>query len=416
MKKYTTNEQPILSQDTLNIKEKVRSNLFTWKGQFSPQFVESHLETYSKPGDYVLDPFVGSGTVLVECARKNNAAFGAEINPAAAIMSRTYTLSFLNKKNRRSILKNVDKQIAQLDNYEDIPLFSTSNKNCDLRKSLLDLVQAKSNKSAERYLLETLVVILDFHTGSLTSARLRSTWGNLRQLVENLPKTKSTISVALTDSRSLPLENQSVDLVLTSPPYINVFNYHQQYRASVEALNWDVLPMARSEIGSNRKHRGNRFLTVIQYCLDMAMTFVELTRVCKPGARAIFIVGRESNVRKTSFYNGNILRRVANECLGIQILLEQERVFQNRFGQNIYEDILHFELKPITLRDFEDRVRELAMRVLLDAKKRAPIESLEDLQDAITKINSVEPSPLVNSSKQNDSLLRSFWQNRNRGN
>lgn len=45
-------------------------------------------------------------------------------------------------------------------------------------------------------------------------------------------------------------------LVLTSPPYINVYNYHQQYRASAEALGWDLLEVAKTEIGSNRKHPG----------------------------------------------------------------------------------------------------------------------------------------------------------------
>ena len=47
-----------------------------------------------------------------------------------------------------------------------------------------------------------------------------------------------------------------------------MFNYHQKYRRSVEALDCNILAIARSEIGSNRQNRGNRFLTVIQYCLD----------------------------------------------------------------------------------------------------------------------------------------------------
>ena len=58
------------------------------------------------------------------------------------------------------------------------------------------------------------------------------------------------------DARALPVESGSADLVLTSPPYINVHNYNQKYRRSVEALEWDILAVARSEIGSNRQNRG----------------------------------------------------------------------------------------------------------------------------------------------------------------
>jgi hypothetical protein len=183
--------------------------------------------------------------------------------------------------------------------------------------------------------------------------------------------------------------------VFTSPPYINVFNYHQQCRASVEALGWKVLPLARSEIGSNRKNRGNRFLTVIQYCLEMTQTLCELSRVCKQGSRAIFVVGRESNVRKTPFWNGKILRALVSQCCGLETIMQQERVFTNRFGTAIYEDILHFELHQTDAAEALIKAREISKRVLCDARKRAPSESLCDLNEAIEKADTVAPSPFI---------------------
>ncbi len=41
-----------------------RSNPFPWNGQFSPQLVETLLQTYAPSGGFMLDPFLGSGTVL----------------------------------------------------------------------------------------------------------------------------------------------------------------------------------------------------------------------------------------------------------------------------------------------------------------------------------------------------------------
>lgn len=401
-------ETPVLSQAMLNIDEKVRSNSFPWRGQFSPQLVEAHLEAYSKRGDVVLDPFVGSGTVLIECARRGNAAFGTEINPAAAIMARTYEFATLPQERRAHIVRRVDRCISELDRLQDLPLFASGGAEADLRGPFLGRVTAQEPGTPERNILETLVVMLDFHAGEVLPTRLHSTWANLRRLVVEFPPTSMPITVTLADARDLPLDDGTVDLVLTSPPYINVFNYHQQYRASVEALQWDVLPLARSEIGSNRKHRQNRFLTVIQYCLDMAQVLVELTRVCKPEARVILVVGRESNVRKTAFYNGRIIRRLAHDCLGLQVVLEQERVFQNRFGQDIYEDILHISAHLTEQDDSMQKVRNLAAQILEEAAERAPAESLGDLQDARSRIADIAPSPIAALRAQPLQLVKGF--------
>ena len=51
---------------------------------------------YTKDGDFILDPFLGSGTVLHEAGRLRRPAFGVEINPAAYKMAETYR--FINLK------------------------------------------------------------------------------------------------------------------------------------------------------------------------------------------------------------------------------------------------------------------------------------------------------------------------------
>src|SRR5437660_5130840 len=81
-----------VAQVLLNIDNKERSNLFPWNGQFSPQLVEAFIQTYAKAGSCILDPFLGSGTVLHEAGRGGFPAFGSEINPAAFKMASPYTL------------------------------------------------------------------------------------------------------------------------------------------------------------------------------------------------------------------------------------------------------------------------------------------------------------------------------------
>jgi hypothetical protein len=79
-----------IPQPVLDIEEKNRSNLFAWRGQFSPQLIECLLEAYCPADAVMLDSFAGSGTVLYEAATMSLAAFGFEINPSAWGFSKLY--------------------------------------------------------------------------------------------------------------------------------------------------------------------------------------------------------------------------------------------------------------------------------------------------------------------------------------
>lgn len=196
--------------------------------------------------------------------------------------------------------------------------------------------------------------------------------------------------------------------MITSPPYINVFNYHQQYRASAEGLGWNLLTVAKSEIGSNRKHRANRFLTVIQYCLDITSVLCELNRVSKRSAHVIFVVGRESRVRGIPFFNGELVARLAIGSTDLHLSHRHERVFKNRFGESIVEDILHLtrrkSSKTSDLFGSSD-ARGIAKTVLERALEGAQGEVANDIKEAIDKVPNVEPSPLYASGEARTNKL-----------
>ena len=80
-----------IPQADLDIVIKSRSNPLRWNGQFSPQLVQVLLNTYATPGSVLFDPFLGSGTVLLEAGLAGLSASGTEINPAAV----TWTLDKL---------------------------------------------------------------------------------------------------------------------------------------------------------------------------------------------------------------------------------------------------------------------------------------------------------------------------------
>ena len=382
-----------IPQSLLNIDNKERSNPFPWNGQFSPQLVEQLLATYANRGSYLLDPFLGSGTVLFEAGRFGLPAFGSEINPAAFKMADTYRFINLSPAKRRQVLHGVTDLLGDV-LPDDAPLFAALRLQSDRPPHELLVSEAKSvSDEFSKMLIEALVVLLNLGLREPDQRAIDVAWRRIRENTLSLPFSNARIELTNCDARALPIVSGKVDLVLTSPPYINVFNYHQQYRKSVESLGWDLLEVAKSEIGSNRKHRGNRFLTVIQYCLDMSEVLHELRRVCKPEARIIFVVGRESNVRKTVFYNGEIVAELAVRCAGFSLTARQERVFQNRFGEMIHEDILHLIPRPLGSGSLAPP-KELAEEALKAALNRVPPESEGDLRDAIERIADVDPSPV----------------------
>lgn len=318
-----------IPQDKLDIENKIRSNLFAWNGQFSPQFIEILLEYYASENEIVIDPFAGSGTTLCEAARKNLAAYGMELNASAYYMAKTYELANKSYDERIRLIETIDSIISTISGTDDILPVIT------------DSIQ-RNGQSEVSNLLSTLVVLIDLFNNDLSMTLLQKKWDALKRIVLEIPFSSAPINMNMGDARQLACENSSASLLITSPPYINVFNYHQKYRRSVEALGYDVLAIAKSEFGSNRKYRGNRLFTVVQYCIDMALSIKEAIRVCKEDSRMIYVVGRESKVLGYSFCNSQLIYEIATQIFHLPLLLRQERVFKNRFGMLIYEDILHF--------------------------------------------------------------------------
>ncbi|CCH99728.1 MAG: DNA methyltransferase [Microcystis sp. M53603_WE2] len=382
-------DQPI-PQDKLDIIDKTRANLFVWRGQFSPQLIETILSFYCPSNSVILDPFVGSGTVLLEASYLSLEAYGFEINPAAYIMSRTY--EFINDSQKKEVLKNL-RNI--LDQEFPLRIFEVS----DQVENLVDKLQNTRNMLPDRskVLFDALVIIFDVCNNKITQEFIQKKFLHLSNIITKLPYSQKPIRVELSDARSLPLKNNQIDFVVTSPPYINVFNYHQNYRQSAEILGWDLLKIAKSEIGSNRANRSNRFYTVVQYCLDMGDILKELARVSKQQARIVLIVGQESNVLGVPFYNADIIEKIGVKAKLFQKVLRQKRKFKNKFGKVIIEDIINFINlnNQVSQEVIEQISREVAFEVLESSRLFVSSENQLCLESAIAKVNNIQKTPIL---------------------
>ena len=388
-----------LMQDKLDVLTKKRSNLFNWRGQFTPEFVEYILQSFTKQGDFVLDPFSGSGTVLQEAGRLDLRAMGLEINPAAYAMSKFFTFCNLTLKERYEYCNNFEHKLnTHLASLNGQKVYC---KNDDYRlayANLLDFAVQVNNvlsDKKERILLLNVLFQSEKDKGLTLKASIHKSFLYVKNAILDLPFTENSINALLKDARDAgdELENL-VDCILTSPPYINVFNYHQNFRAIVETFHFDLLKVAHSEFGSNRKNRGNRFKTVIQYCLDMELAIRSFWKALKPDAKIILVLGRESNVRSTPFYNGQMIIEILERSQGFSEINTLERKFTNKFGNSIKEDII-IATKSNKLSD-ELHGSLVALKHLEHSLATTQNGVHSDIAEAINAIKEVVPSPIFN--------------------
>ena len=387
----------VLTQEKLDVTVKKRSNLFSWRGQFTPEFVEYVLQSFSKTGDYILDPFSGSGTVLLESAKLNLQAIGFEINPAAYAMSKFFTFCNLSITDRIEFANKFELKLNPYLTHLNGQRVYTENPDYRAAYSnLLRFAETVDNQFTEKservFFLNILFQSEKDKSLTLRESILKS-FHYTKSIFLELPFSDKPISALLNDARHTgdALTNK-IDLILTSPPYINVFNYHQNYRAIIETFNFNILKVAHSEFGSNRKNRGNRFKTVIQYCIDMEQSIRAFWNALRPNGRIVLIVGRESNVRGNPFYNGQMVVEIlerSDAFIDIKIL---ERKFTNKFGDNIKEDIIIATKAGVLAKTLSGR--SIALKHLENCLHASTNGVVADITDAINNIDAVTASPI----------------------
>jgi hypothetical protein len=70
---------------------------YKYPARFSPEFARSAIATFTKPGDVILDPFMGSGTTLVEALASGRNAIGSDISSLAYFVAQVKT-TLLSKR------------------------------------------------------------------------------------------------------------------------------------------------------------------------------------------------------------------------------------------------------------------------------------------------------------------------------
>ena len=317
------------SEDALPQVERTKHvhSLHPYLGKFIPQIVEVFLSRYFKPGQRVYDPFVGSGTTLVEANAFGASAVGCDISAfnclLAQVKTRRYPLGSLEMVLRSTLeqarqtaevvttdeasswLRNwyAPQALRELLAYECVAAESLDDQTWDVARVIL----SRSARSARR----TTHFDLDFPRKPIkksywcykhrrTCSPVKEAAKFLRRYTDDTVKrirdfatlqTTSSVEVVHADSRSVDLGDQ-VDGVITSPPYPGLIDYHEQHRYAYELLR---LPDLRdSEIGPADWGVSRRVLD--RYVEGIAATFSNAARFMPSNAPVVIVVNDSRNL------------------------------------------------------------------------------------------------------------------------
>lgn len=341
-----------------------RHRWYEFKEGFSEKLVHIailDISTVRRKKIRILDPFSGSGTSLVAAGFLGVEATGIEVNPFLAFATRAKCAS--GKWIKRSFQNRLD-NILYDSRYEILsPLegCSTFTESPGLEKWLFNRSVLRGFASIDRALQQTrhyrrplrlalMASLMDccnadkdgkclryregWEVEGLNSADLRNAFKRRAQEVfddiEKHPFDSNGLNIIEGDSREQlkSLESKSYDLLITSPPYLNSFDYSDIYRPELFAggfvgsndelrkirlktirshvqVNWkptqeDSSPMIPPLISKlSKKKLWNRKLPdmVQSYFADMAKILHESARLVKPKGQAWIVVS-------TSAYGG----------------------------------------------------------------------------------------------------------------
>ncbi|VVC04890.1 Modification methylase MjaII [Candidatus Bilamarchaeum dharawalense] len=341
-------------------KEKPIHGWFWYKEGFAPEIVEWAIKNENNPKT-VLDPFCGVGTTLLSAKNLGLESVGVDASTLAVFVSKTKTddydqsdletvRAFLEKQlppppNIRWEFELFDVRAAfPKRNYNEILALRNAIEQEDDRVRNILLVGLLSILPQSSLVLKdggVLKIIKDKKALPAREIFKRRVKKMLKDL--ELQKKGHGPRVFLGDARALNMEDESIDLVVTSPPYLNNIDYSKIYGLELSLLSMSKAEASevrmraiRSFIGKQMEVQdmppevgeiGERIPIIGTYFKDMELAIKEMFRTLREGGAAHVVVSN-SVIHETHILVDEVFAQMA-ERIGfadVEMVVGAERV------------------------------------------------------------------------------------------
>lgn len=268
---------------TTREKQALTHNIHPYPAKYIPQIPGSLIDYLGIPAhSVVMDPFCGSGTTLLEAAIRGHDAIGIDSNPIATLISRTKCVHLSKEQ-----CEHINVVLSRLDLFEttedaaiNIPDFlnrdhwfqSNMQRELGYIRSLIDSVPDPQTADFLRTAFSAIIVK---SSNQESDTRWRAKNKNLpdgfaiamfkKKVLDMLCKMKQlekyplgSVTVKTQDSRYIDfIQDGTVACAVTSPPYMNSFDYYLYHKLRMYWLGYDHYEVQEKEIGSRNKHCDN---------------------------------------------------------------------------------------------------------------------------------------------------------------
>ena len=313
--------------------------LFPYRGKFHPQMIKGLINVMGlKPGDTVLDPMMGSGTVAVEATLMGINSLGFDASPFCRFMAQTKLDALTMPLSRaRKAVDNAD-AVFEYFGKRGCPISGRKPARTAHLHYADEVMEEPAEyltgglrppKGSDRETTETygflLLAYLDAAGYSERSTR-RTPIDQFRAILDRYVFVADKIQTFLRqdhaalgharvsqgDARSLPIGDASADGILFSPPYSFAIDYLDNDAFHLNYLGIDVEQLQESMVGLRGKLLPEKFAF---YQEDMKRVIAECSRVLKRGKFCTIIVGTNNN------QIGKILKQSPGEVEGLDEML-----------------------------------------------------------------------------------------------
>ena len=319
-------------------------------------------------GNRVLDPMCGSGVVVRRALEAGHEAIGIDIDPLAILMARVWTTSIpesiqptlgFELAETAAMLVGTDPLLPWIDGDKDTTeyidfwfgrpqsdhiraIVAASKEFQGLRRDIVNLALSRIivTKTKGASLAADVSHSRPHRVRTCNDFDVFTEFGkSFARLMKILRKSPVPAKgkIRRGDARSLRgVKSESIDAVVTSPPYINAIDYLRGHKLALVWLGYaskDIRQLKSQGIGaaSQRRlkaiHRASEIVqkasvvctspdverTVNRYVLDMLACLRQTNRVLRPGGYAVYVVSN-SSLRGNEVDTARITTEVAEEA------------------------------------------------------------------------------------------------------